>query len=258
MQRVLHGLDWKICLVYIDDVIIFSSTFEEHLFCLAAVFDRLREADLKLKPSKCHFYCCSVNFLGFVVSSDCIRPDPGKLNTVRTFPVPHSVKDVRSFLGLCNYYRRFVKDFARIASPLNRLTRESVSFVWDLSCEAAFLKLKDCLCSPPILAYPDFSQPFHLHTNASQHALGYILGQYIDGNESVIAYGGRELCLAETRYSTTEREALAVVDGIKHYQPYPSCTKLYVHTDHGSLSWLMKVKDPTRWACSMGFTLAAI
>ena len=236
MQYVLHGLHWKICLVYIDDVIVFSSTFEEHLFHLIAVFDRLREANPKCKPSKC----------------DGIRPDPGKLNAVKTFPVPHSVKDVRSFLGLCNYYRRFVKDFPRMASPLNRLTRKSVSFVRDPSCEASFLKLKDRLCSPPILAYPDFSQPFHLHTDASQHALGYILGQYIDGNESVIAYGGRESSLAETRYSTTEREALAVVDDINHYQPYLSCTKFYVHTDHGSISWLMKVKDPTgrlaRWA----------
>ena len=255
MQRILHGLDWKICLVYIDDVIIFSKTFEEHLSRLAAVFDRLREANLKLKPSKCHFARPSVNFLGFVVSSEGILPDPGKLSAVETFPVPSCVKDVRSFLGLCNYYRRFVKDFAKIASPLNRLTRKSVPFVWDPSCKAAFQELKAHLCSPPILEYPDFSQAFHLHTDASQSAIGYVLGQHINGCEKVIAYGGRELNLAETRYSTTEREALAVVDGIKRYQPYLSCNKFYVHTDHSSLSWLMKVKDPTgrlaRWALQL-------
>ena len=255
MQRILHGLDWKICLVYIDDVIIFSKTFQEHLSRLAAVFDRLREAHLKLKPSKCHFACSSVNFLGFVVSSEGILPDPSKITAVETFPVPSSVKDVRSFLGLSNYYRRFVKDFAKIASPLNRLTRKSVPFVWDPSCEAAFQALKARLCSSPILVYPDFSQAFHLHTDASQYAIGYILGQHINGCETVIAYGGRELNLAETRYSTTEREALAVVNGIKHYQPYLSCKKFYVHTDHGSLSWLMKVKDPTgrlaRWALQL-------
>ena len=255
MQRVLHGLDWKICLVYIDDVIIFSETFQEHLSRLATVFDRLREANLKLKPSKCHFARSSVNFLGFVVSSEGILPDPSKLNAVETFPVPSSVKDIRSFLGLCNYYRRFVKDFAKIASPLNRLTRKSVPFVWDPSCEAAFQDLKARLCSSPILAYPDFSQAFHLHTDASQYAIGYVLGQHINGCERVIAYGGRELNLAETRYSTTEREALAVVDGIKRYQPYLSYKKFFVHTDHGSLSWLMKVKDPTgrlaRWALQL-------
>ena len=138
MQRVLHGLDWQICLVYIDEVIVFSSSFEEHLSRLTTVFGRLREANLKLKPSKCHFARTSVDFLGFVVSSEGILPDPSKLDTVRTFPVPKFVKDVRSFLGLCNYYRRFVKDFAKIASPLNRLTRKLVPFVWDETCEKAF------------------------------------------------------------------------------------------------------------------------
>ena len=128
MQRILHGLDWQICLVYIDEVIIFSPSFEEHLSRLTAVFGRLRDANLKLKPSKCHFARTSVDFLGFVVSSEGILPDPSKLDAVRTFPVPKSVKDVRSFLGLCNYYRRFVKDFAKIASPLNRLTRKFISF----------------------------------------------------------------------------------------------------------------------------------
>ena len=255
MTRVLHGLDWKICLVYIDDVIIFAPTFEEHLSRLATVFERFREANLKLKPSKSHFARTSVNFLGFVVSSSGILPDPDKLEAVKSFPTPASVKEVRSFLGLCNYYRRFVENFAKIASPLNRLTRKNVPFVWDPDCETAFQDLKCRLCAPPILSYPDFTQPFHLHTDASQFALGCVLGQKIKGKEHVIAYGGRELNIAETRCSTTEREALAVVDGIKRYQPYLTGQKFYVHTDHGSLSWLMKVKDPTgrlaRWALQL-------
>ena len=255
MHCMLHGLDWKICLVYIDDVIVFSSTFEEHLVRLAAVFDRLREANLKLKPSKCHFACASVNFLGFVVTAEGILPDSDKIDAVKTFPAPTSVTEVRSFLGLCNYYRRFVKDFAKIASPLNRLTKKSVPFLWDESCQHAFQEMKTRLCSPPILAYPDFSQPFHLQTDASQHAIGYILGQIIANKETVVSYGGRELNLAESRYSTTECEALAVVDGIKRYQPYLCGRKFYVHSDHGSLTWLMKVKDPTgrlaRWALQL-------
>ena len=252
MSRVLLGLEWKICLVYIDDVIVFSSTFEEHIHRLRLVFDRFRQANLKLKPSKCHFAQASVNYLGFIVSSKGVLPDPDKLAAVDSFPVPKSVKEVRSFLGLCNYYRRFVEKFASIASPLNRLTRKDVSFVWTPECEEAFVELKRRLCSPPILAYPDFQQPFHLYTDASQSAIGYVLGQVIDGKEVVIAYGGRELNSAETRYSTTEREALAVVDGIKKYQPYLTGQKFFIHTDHGSLSWLMRVKDPTgrlaRWA----------
>ena len=252
MSRVLHGLEWKVCLIYIDDIIVFSKTFDEHLSRLSLVFNRLREANLKLKPSKCHFARRSVKFLGFLVSSEGVSPDPDKLAVVKSFPIPRNVKDVRSFLGLCNYYRRFVEGFAQIASPLNHLTRKNVSFAWTSDCDLAFNKLKNRLCSPPILTYPDFTRPFHLYTDASHSALGFILGQEIDGKEHVVAYGGRELSLAETRYSTTEREALAVVDGIKRYQPYLTGRKFYVHTDHGSLSWLMKVKDPTghlaRWA----------
>ena len=255
MSRVLHGLEWKLCLVYIDDVIIFAPSLEEHLSRLQLVFERFRQANLKLKPSKCHFAETSVNFLGFVVSANGISPDPDKIFAVQSFPRPKSVKDVRSFLGLANYYRRFVHNFAKISSPLNRLTRKDIVFVWTPECEEAFLDLKRRLCSAPILAYPDFNQPFHLYTDASQSALGYILGQCINGKECVIAYGGRELNNAEKNYSTTEREALAVVDGVKRYQPYLAGNKFYIHTDHGSLSWLMRIKDPTgrlaRWALQL-------
>ena len=157
MSRVLHGLEWKVCLIYIDDIIVFSETFDEHLSCLSLVFNRLREANLKLKPSKCHFARSSVKFLGFLVSSEGVSPDPDKLAVVKSFPIPRNVKDVRSFLGLCNYYRRFVEGFAQIASPLNRLTRKNVSFAWTSDCDLAFNELKNRLCSPPILIYPDFT-----------------------------------------------------------------------------------------------------
>ena len=210
---------------------------------------------MKLKPSKCDFARTVVNFLGFKVSAEGIFPQKEKIEAVKSFPVPKSVKEVRIFLGLCNYYRRFVEGFAQVASPLNKLTRKNFPFVWSSECQTAFVELKRRLCAPPILAYPNFSLPFHLYTDASQTAIGYILGQTVEGREVVIAYGGRELSLAEKRYSTTEREALAVVEGIKRYQPYFSSHKFFVHTDHGSLSWLMNVKDPTgrlaRWALQL-------
>ena len=196
MNRVLHGPTWKICLIYIDDIIVFSSTFVEHLARLSLVLDRLREANLKLKPSKCDFARTVVNFLGFKVSAEGIFPQKEKIEAVKSFPVPKSVKEVRSFLGLCNYYRRFVEGFAQIASPLNKLTRKNVPFVWSSECQTAFEELKRRLCAPPILAYPNFSLPFHLYTDASQTAIGYILGQTVEGREVVIAYGGRELSLA--------------------------------------------------------------
>ena len=255
MSRVLHGLEWKLCLVYIDDVIVFASSFEEHLARLQLVLDRLRMANLKLKPSKCHFTKTLVNFLGFVVSAEGVSPDPAKIDAVKSYPTPTCVKDIRSFLGLANYYRRFVQGFAKIASPLNMLTRKGIPFVWSSACENAFHLLKQRLCSAPILAYPDFTKSFHLYTDASQTALGYILGQVIDDREVVLAYGGRELNPAEVNYSTTEREALAVVDGVKHYQTYLAGGKFFIHTNHGSLSWLMRIKDPTgrlaRWSLQL-------
>ena len=162
---------------------------------------------MKLKPSKCYFVETSVNFLGFVVSANGISPDPDKISVVKLFPTPQSVKEFRSFLGLANYYRRFVHNFADICSPLSRFTHKDIAFVWTPECKEAFLELKRRLCSAPILAYPDFNQPFHLYTDASQYALGYILGQCINGREHVIAYGGRELSYAE-KITVRQKEKL--------------------------------------------------
>ena len=255
MHQVLHGLDWNICLIYLDDIIIFSRTFEEHLSRLRLVLDRLRAAKLTLNPSKCFFGQQSVLFLGHLISQNGVQPNPAKTQVVRDFPRPHNVKDIRAFIGLASYYRRFVKDFSSIAAPLTRLTRKSTPFQWDEACETAFKRLKDALTTPPILAYPNLAQPFHLYVDASATGLGYILGQNINGQDVVIAYGGRQLNKAECNYSTTEREALAVVEGIKKYQVYLHGQKFYVHTDHHALQWLMGIKDPTgklaRWALQL-------
>ena len=148
MARVLHGLERKVCLIYIDDIIIFSRTFDEHLSRLSLIFDCLRQANVKMKPSKCHFAQSSVKFLEFVVSPKGILPDPDKISTAKSFPVPKSVKDVRSFLGLCNYYHQFVKEFAKNASPLNRLTRKDITFAWSPECATAFNSLKKLVVLP--------------------------------------------------------------------------------------------------------------
>ena len=159
MQHILRGLSWKICLLYLDDIIIYSKTFDEHIQHISQVFDRLREANVKLKPSKCYFAREKVEYLGHIVSSEGIQPNPNKIKAVSEYPVPQKVKDVRSFLGLATYYRRFVKDFARIARPLHNLTRKAVKFHWDTDCQAAFDQLKRALVSAPILSrfYPSFS-----------------------------------------------------------------------------------------------------
>ena len=252
MHAVLRGLQYHICLVYLDDIIIYSRSFDEHLENLNDVFSRLRSANVKLKPSKCSFARSSVEYLGHVVSRDGIQPDPSKIAAVENFPVPQCVRDVRSFLGLANYYRRFIKHFASIASPLNKLTHKNARFYWDESCDQAFHTLKSCLTSAPILAYPDFSLPFELNTDASSTGIGFALCQTQDGKNRAIAYGGRDLNPAERNYSTTEREALAIVEGIKKFRNYLHGRKFVINTDHNALRWLMSIKDPSgrlaRWA----------
>lgn len=245
MTHALRGLEWDICLVYIDDLIIFSRTFEDHLHHLEQVFKRLREAGVRLKPSKCYFVQTKVDYLGHSVSGEGLSPNPNKIKAVQEFPLPTNATGVKAFLGLCNYYRRFIQGFAQIASPLNKLTSKHNKFCWTNECQIAFDTLKHALLSAPILAYPDFTQPFHLYVDASQTGIGLTLGQVIEGKERVIAYAGRDFNAAEKNYSATEREALAVIDGIKSLQAYLYGRKFYIHTDHSALKWLMSIQDPT-------------
>ena len=164
MERVLAGLQWKICLVYIDDIIIFSSTIDDHLKQLNEVFTRLKAAGLKLKPKKCHLFKCKVQYLGHVVSESGIETDPEKIEAIRKWERPSNVSEIRSFLGLCSYYRRFVPDFASLARPLIKMTEKTSKFEWTSDQEEAWLKLKEKLTSPPILVYPDPGIPFILDT----------------------------------------------------------------------------------------------
>lgn len=252
MESILKNLTYKIALCYIDDIVIYSKSFPQHILDLKEVFQRLRDANIKLKAKKCKFAARSVEYLGHVISHEGVRPNPEKINAVRDFPVPKNTKSLKSFLGLSNYYRRFVRDFAKIASPLNALTRKSVRFQWTQECQQAFDTLKKALISAPILAYPNFTLPFQLHVDASDTAIGYVLAQVQDDKEVVIAYGGRDLNPAERNYSATEREALSVVFAIKRNHPYLHNKRFLVITDHAALAWLMKLKDPTgrlaRWS----------
>lgn len=242
MQEVLRGLNWKFVLVYLDDVIIFSKSFEEHLDHLKQVLERFRSVGLKLQPKKCTFAQKEVKYLGHIVGQDGVSTDPAKLQIVRNYPIPTKVSEVRSFLGFVGYYRKYIKDFCKISEPLTNLTRKNVHFVWNEKCVEAFETLKQRLLEPPILAYPRFDgTEFILQTDASFKGLGFILAQKHDGKERVISYGGRALHDAEKNYTTTELEALAVVEGIKKYAPYlQHSVKFIVVTDHCALKWLFK------------------
>ena len=252
MECVLAGLAADQCLVYLDDIIIFSESFAEHLHRLHQVLSRLQEAGLKLRPSKCHFVKREVRYLGHIVSEDGVRPDPSKTNAVSSYPTPTNVKELRQFLGLANYYRRFVENYSHIAEPLHQLTRKtSKGFTWTSACQSAFDMLKRCLTHSPILAYPDFSREFLLHTDASATALGAVLCQQRDGVEQVIAYWSRQLTKPERNYSTIKREALALVAAVKDFYPYLYGFPFKLLTDHNPLTALKGLKDMggrlTRW-----------
>jgi len=190
MDLVLSGLNMDICLVYLDDIIVFSYSLKQHLERLELVLRRIKEAGLKLKPSKCNLLQKSVCFLGHIVTGNGIATDPSKTSIIQHWPTPTSAKDLRSFLGLSGYYRRFVKDYAKIAAPLNALRKAGRNFDWTPQCQTAFERLKSALIVPPVLAMPNETGQFILDTDASDRAIGAVLSQVQNGQERVIDYGG--------------------------------------------------------------------
>ena len=193
MNRVLAGLHWETCLFYLDDIIVFSSTWEEHLTRLRQVFERLRHAKLKLGADKCTFAAKEGSYLGHRVTEEGLLPDSSLLAAIREIPPPKTAMEVRSFLGLAGYYRRYVKGFAAIAGPLHALTRKDAVFHWSAECQDAFNRLKHLLTTSPITAFPEFSQSFRLYTDASTAGLGAILAQIRDGKERTICCASRAL-----------------------------------------------------------------
>ena len=256
VEKVLSGLSWKICLVYLDDIIIFSKTFEEHISNLDQVLQRLREANLKLSPKKCTLLQSQVTFLGHVVSKDGIATDPEKIRSVTEWPVPKNVKQVRSFLGLCSYYRRYVKHFSNLARPLHRLTELDRQFVWNEECQKAFESLKLALTTAPILGYPSSDGPFVLDCDASNEGVGAVLSQVQDDQEKVIGYFSKTLSRPKRHYCVTRKELLAVVLSILHFHHYLYGRKFKVRSDHGALKWLMNFKvaegQIARWLQLLG------
>ena len=251
MEHVLAGLQWKICLLYLDDIIIFSKTFEDHVEQLGQVLKRIGEAGLKVAPKKCHFFQSEVNFLGHIVTKDGVATDPSKTQCVKDWPQPKNVKEVRQYLGLCAYYRRYVENFAQIARPLHRLTEKDRPFQWTEECQKAFNQLKRLLTSSPILAYPIPGIDYILDSDASLESLGSVLSQVQDGHERVICYYSRSFTKSERNYCVTRKELLAIVDSVKHFHHYLYGSKCIVRTDHGSLSWLLRFSNPeaqlARW-----------
>lgn len=256
MEKVLSGLQWQTCLVYLDDIIIFGRSFEEHMARLGEVFQRLKGAGLKLSPKKCDLLKHKVHFLGHIVSSEGVATDLSKVADVKDWPRPNSVRDVRGFIGLCSYYRKFVKNFAQIARPLHHLTEKGQRFSWSDECERAFQTLKNALSSSPVLAYPTQNDKYILDTDASNESMGAVLSQIQNGEELVIAYFSKSFSKAERRYCVTRKELYAVVSAIKHFHHYLYGVEFLVRTDHSALRWLLNFKHPegqvARWLELLG------
>ena len=251
MERVLRGLQWKEALLYLDDIIVHGDTFEAALTNLCQVMERLRKADLKLKPKKCDLFQRQVSFLGHIVSGKGILADPAKIDKIKAWPQPTDLRELRGFLGLASYYRKFIKDFALVAEPLHALLRKDATFAWTEECQTAFEELRTLLCSAPILSYPRRDGLFILDTDASNFGIGAVLSQVQDGEERVLAYASRALSKPERNYCVTRRELLAIVHFTGYFRHYLYGTHFKVHTDHGSLRWLYNFKEPegqvARW-----------
>ncbi len=238
--------------VYIDDIMIYSKTFEEHLHHIELILKKLREANVMLKLKKCKWGDRNVEYLGHIVGRGGLKPDPKKIDKIKDLKPPKDVTGVRSILGICSYYRKFIKGFSKIAKPLNDLLKKEIKFEWTEKQQEAFDKLKQKLIEHPILEYPNYEKPFTLITDASGRGLGAVLAQKNDqGKEVVITYASKSLSPAEKNYAITEQECLAVIFGIKHFHKYLIDRSFIIITDHSALKGFLNDKRPkgrrARW-----------
>ena len=243
---------------YLDDVIIHSETWDEHVTHVSRVFQCLDNAGLTVKPRKCQFAMSTCTYLGHIVGNGEVRPDASKVKAVEDFPVPKSKSQVRAFLGLTGYYRRFIPGYAQTAAALTDLTRKEAPnrVAWTPECQKAFATLQQALCSAAILRSPDFSRQFILQTDASNRGVGAVLSQRDDDEiERPIAYYSRKLLPREERYSTVEKECLAIRLATHAFRVYLLGKHFLIQTDHRSLKWLHQLKDTnarlTRWSLSL-------
>ena len=259
MQQCLGDMHLKECVVFLDDILVYSPNFEEHLVRLRNVFQKLRDCGLKLKPSKCEFIKSHCNYLGHVVSADGISTDPEKIQKVKDWKTPVNAKELLSFLGFASFYRRFVEKFSNIAKPLQdalKAADKKGNILWTEDTENSFQELKTRLTTTPILAYADYNLPFILHVDASGSGLGAVLYQEQQGKRRVIAYASRGLNSAEKNYPAHKREFLALKWAIvDKFHDYLYMNKCQVFTDSNPLTYILTTAklDATghRWLASL-------
>ncbi|KAK4391632.1 Retrovirus-related Pol polyprotein from transposon.6 [Sesamum angolense] len=229
--------------VFMDDFTIYGDSFDDCLEKLTKVLERCIEKNLVLNYEKCHFMVDQGLILGHIVSSKGIEVDKSKIDVIKYLPYPASVREIRSFLGHAGFYRRFIKDFSKIAQPLCTLLQKDANFEFDGACTTAFAKLKESLTSAPVIQSPDWNLPFEIMCDASNHAIGAVLGQRIGKEPHVIYYASRMLDNAQSNYTTTEKELLAVVFALEKFHHYLLGIKVVVFSDHAALKYLLSKKE---------------
>jgi len=251
IELALRGLTYSCCILYLDDIIVYGRSVDEHLGNLRLVLERIKASGMKLKPSKCQLLQEKVAFLGHVISKEGVLPNPDNIEKVLNWPIPQTVTEVRSFLGLVSYYRRFVKDHSKIVHPLVQLTKKDEIFKWTDECNEAFVTLKKVLTGPDVMAHPIDGEMYIIDTDACDVSIGAVISQVQDGVERAIAYGSRTLSKTEKNYCVTDRELLAVVYFIRYYRHYLLGRHFVLRTDHQALKWLFSLKEPknriARW-----------
>ena len=253
VNNVISGLEG--CDGYIDDVAIYSDTWEQHVKQIRAFFDRLTTAKLTVNLSKCEFACATVDFLGHTVGQGKVKPVRAKVTAISDFPTPQSKKELMRFLGMAGYYRKFCKNFSILAEPLTALLQKNTKFVWSEKCNSAFEKIKAILLSSPVLSAPDFEKQFELYVDASDVGAGGVLMQKDSENvEHPVCYFSKKFNKHQRNYSTIEKECLALILALNHFDVYLNVTMypVQVFTDHNPLTFINRMKDKNqrvlRWS----------
>ena len=255
LDILLSQFKWKHCLVYLDDVIIHSRDIESHIEHVDAILGTLRRAGVSLKLKKCSFFTKTVRYLGHVIKPGTLEIDSASTASLKNARAPETQSEIRSFLGMCNVYRRFIKDFSDVAEPLNALLRRGQPdriASWGDKEEEAFRKLINCVCSPPVLRLPKRGLPFSVDTDASDYQVGSVLFQEDkEKKRHPVGFWSRTLQGAERNYSASEKECLAFVWALQTLRPYLAFERFTVYTDHAALRWLLTIAEPSgrlaRW-----------
>ena len=265
MDKCLAGLAWQSCMVYLDDIVVFSQDWDTHLRHVAEVLQRLRDVGVTCNLRKCQFARQELKYLGHVISGDTVRPNPEKVEAVKEFPVPTTVAQLRTFLGMTSYFREFIRDYAKMAAPLTGLLKEgtgrrrdvtNLEGRWGPGEQDAFVGLRDALASDGVLAQPDLSKPFVVVCDASAYAVGAMLAQVDEeGKERPVEYASKVMSPAERNYNATEREGLAVVYAVERFRHYLHGTPFVVVTDHAALKHIVHNPNPkgklARWVVAL-------